>query len=321
MIERAGRAIIGVNDSWSNWQGHWVTTQFLGGTRLIDYGNSSPMSDVRTVASDGRVFISTPPCNGSARRRGYSVWAPVGVNINTPIDQPADITVQEWEMEDDLGDSHAYSLKQGGRLPFKSTATRTAGKIFPRAGATVTIDAYLGDAAQPVRVMLCNSAGAEVFGVQGSGSSVRLSYNVPTQGWYYVKVRNANTTNIGQKLWVKAAYYAPATIDARATASWVPSSSRMADEDFTAQTKVEFELGIQPNPAHGQTQWKLTGIEGAKVNYRVLDVSGRQVLSGKVQPMDGSATATLKLNNLQAGIYQLEVQAENGAKRQPFVVE
>jgi alpha-amylase len=84
ILERGGKAIIGVNDNFTTWQGNWITTQFPAGTRLKDYGGSSGASDIRVVASDRRVQISTPPCNGTARRRGISVWAPEGLyNIDT----------------------------------------------------------------------------------------------------------------------------------------------------------------------------------------------------------------------------------------------
>jgi len=39
-------------------------------------------------------------------------------------------TIQEWEMADDLGDSHCNSLGYGGALPDNSTNQRVVGKIF-----------------------------------------------------------------------------------------------------------------------------------------------------------------------------------------------
>ena len=63
------------------------------------------------VYGGGKVDISVPPCDGSANngRRGYCIWAPDGaqttyVNIES--------ITQEWEMADDLGDSHvAFSTR------------------------------------------------------------------------------------------------------------------------------------------------------------------------------------------------------------------
>src|SRR2546429_9470883 len=90
-------------------------------------------SDIWTVGS-GRATIFVPPCNGTNVRRGYCVWGPAGVNGG--FSPPNRSTTQEWEMADDLGDSHSNSLGPGGALPANSTAMRTVGKIFAATGKT-----------------------------------------------------------------------------------------------------------------------------------------------------------------------------------------
>ena len=109
IIERGGKALIGVNDNWTDWQTDWVDSDFPPGTVLKDYGNSN--SNTTVVQGDQRVQISTPPCDGSATRRGYSVWAPVGFDNSTYDPSRNTLTTQEWEMANDLGDSHCQSLQ------------------------------------------------------------------------------------------------------------------------------------------------------------------------------------------------------------------
>ena len=79
IIERSSKAIIGINDNYTDWQETYVDSDFAPGTVLKDYSGANG-SYTYTVPADQRVRIDTPPCNGSALlgRRGYSVWAPVG---------------------------------------------------------------------------------------------------------------------------------------------------------------------------------------------------------------------------------------------------
>ena len=138
VIERSTKALIGVNDNFSTWQNSTVSCDFAPGTVLKDYSGANGTATV-TVSGSQTVAINTPPCNGTATggRRGYSVWAPT--NAVTNYAKVGRATTQEWELADDLGDSDARSLQQGGQLPAGSTAYRTAGRIYvppTRASAT-----------------------------------------------------------------------------------------------------------------------------------------------------------------------------------------
>ena len=135
VIERSTKALIGINDSYSNWQSNDVRTDFAVGTQLKDYSGANGTA-VHTVyrGGDGNVYVNvnTPPCDGSALlgRRGYSVWAPVGQDNAAYTPARAAGTTQEWEMADDLGDLNCGGLGQGGALPSNSTNTRLVGKIY-----------------------------------------------------------------------------------------------------------------------------------------------------------------------------------------------
>lgn len=151
VIERSARAIIGITDSWTVWQTQAVSTDFAPGTVLKDHSGAT--SETVTVGSDRKVTIKVPPCDGSAPlgRRCYAVWGPV----NPPGYAPAPRnTTQEWEMSDDLGDSHPLSLQQGGKLPANSIETRTTGNIFVQSGSPVTYTVYLADKLNSVTLEL-----------------------------------------------------------------------------------------------------------------------------------------------------------------------
>jgi len=154
VIERSARAIIGITDSWTNWQTQMVTTDFPSGTVLKDHSGAT----IETVTvSGGTVTIKVPPCDGSAigGRRCYAVWGPVDPPGFKMTPRP---TTQEWELNDDLGDSHPLSLQQGGKLPANSIETRTAGRIFVSASSPVTYQVFLSDVQNSVTLELYRDA-------------------------------------------------------------------------------------------------------------------------------------------------------------------
>ena len=214
IIERSTKAIIGINDSYNNWQENYVDSDFAPGTVLKDYSGANG-TYTYTVPADKRVRINTPPCNGSALlgRRGYSVWAPVGQDNSAYIPARPPETTQEWEMADDLGDLNCGSLGQGGALPSNSTNTRLAGKIFVQAGQPVTYNLY------PETGGNTRSLTAGVYDLRGqllsstSGTTVASgSYMPTTTGWLALKARNTTATTAGQRAYLKVSYTAPATV-------------------------------------------------------------------------------------------------------------
>ncbi len=122
--------------------------------QLHDYSGANT-SDIWTDGT-GKATIYVPPCDGSNTRRGYCIWGPAGVTGGFNPSQRS--TIQEWEMANDLGDSHASSLQQGGALPASSTALRTVGKVFDETGKTITVNLYPTNAAQNLTVNLYNSS-------------------------------------------------------------------------------------------------------------------------------------------------------------------
>ncbi|MBI4323815.1 MAG: hypothetical protein HY674_00965 [Chloroflexi bacterium] len=96
--------------------------------RLHDYSGANS-SDIFTDSS-GRITVWVPPCSNPGRTC-YTVWAPAG--ISGGFNPPVLSTTQEWHMADDLGDSHASSLGQGGALPPARQPGASPEKSFLRA--------------------------------------------------------------------------------------------------------------------------------------------------------------------------------------------
>ncbi len=249
VMERKGQAIIGITDAYStvanNTQDQqvWVSVgdPSWNNKVLYDYSGAHGLSTT-TVQPDGRVLIKTAP-NGhtinGAYGHGYSIWAPLptGVTFATVTEMynylttyaPARnaVTTQEWEMADDLGDSHCKSLGQGGRLPDNSMNERIAGKIFSAGAKQINCTVTPETDSRNLTISLYNAQGqmvATASGITTVAAPLLLSYTPATDGWVTVKVRNTADSYAGQRCFVRAAYTAPMVVSTSSATGSIPSN-------------------------------------------------------------------------------------------------
>jgi len=204
VIERSSKALIAVNDHFTQWQNlTGVQTSWADGTVLVDYSGSNTATTI--VYGGGKADISIPPCNGTAPlgRRGYSIWAPQGVVQN--YQRPAKRITQEWEMDNDLGDKHSSSLQQGGKTPDNSLDCRLIGRIFAKSGEIIQMEAFPGTGISELHLDVLDGQCQPVASTAGIGS-LTFSWTPLVSGWYNFRIRNTNSTSIGQKSWVKVSY-------------------------------------------------------------------------------------------------------------------
>ena len=247
VIERSGKAIVAATDQWNVDQDVYVNTDFPVGTVLMDYsGGISETFTVFSTGADGcavpgnRVHIkvrgvgypdytySTTYTDHGAHYHGYAIWAPVGINLNA-YSNAAITTTQEWEMENDLGDSHCESLTQGGRTPDNSPNDRVVGKIFSKENTNVSYTVFLGNAANSLTVEFYDLAGnlLDIGGgnfatFSGTGTSISGSFTNTTTRWITIKVRNTSAATVGQKCFVRMTYTAPEVVN---TAAYPPQNT------------------------------------------------------------------------------------------------
>lgn len=313
VIERGGRAVIGINDQWTTWQNSRVQTDFAPGTVLKDYSGANGTTTA-TVGSDGKVDINTPPCNGSAAqgRRGYSVWAPEGISTNYVLTPKT--TTQEWEMADDLGDSHPQSLRQGGAVPDSSLAWRTCGRIYAAAGQPIQLLLTPTAATRPLVLSVIDPAVHATHSadsVQGTGALTR-SYTPTVGGWKTIRVRSALATAVGQPCFVKITYMAPQALLANPVG---------LPDDGAALTDATATLTAWPNPvASGEplTLAVRTAFAGP-ATVRVYDALGRLVLTQPTRLDNDLTEVVLPVGRLQPGLYVVRVPERNLTTR--LVVE
>ncbi|MBP7272608.1 MAG: T9SS type A sorting domain-containing protein [Saprospiraceae bacterium] len=238
VIERGGKAIIGATDQWNIDQDAWIDTDFALGTVLRDYsGGITTTTTVLGPESGGtgknRVNIktkavgypsytySTSYTDHGVQYHGFSIWAPDGMSINyTP--SRAVSTTQEWELDNDLGDSHCSSLRQGGRTPDNKCYWRVAGRVFAAAGTSINVQGTLGGSTS-LTVGVFNNNGLLVSSNAGTSSPISVNYAVPSTGWYSIKVRNTSCTT-GQKSFVKVTYQAPANVSTSSYPAQYPAN-------------------------------------------------------------------------------------------------
>lgn len=248
IIERIGKAVIGISDFYnvatdnSQDEQTYITTQFPIGTVLYDYSGAHGISSVTVTDNFGdltnhRLLIQTAPVGHTitgANGHGYSIWAPypgtpTSVNdlynyIATYTPQRNTQTTQEWEMADDLGDSHCLSLGYGGQIPSNSTHQRVAGKFFTDANQLITLivtPAVDGNDITAGLYDLNGNLAAGSNGVITAAAPLTINYTPTAAGWLVVKLHNTNNTSAGQRLFVKASYTAPAVVSTNATVNAV----------------------------------------------------------------------------------------------------
>ena len=295
VIERDSRAIIAINDHWNNWKSlTGVQTNWPDGTVLKDYSQANTTTSI--VYGGGKVDISIPPCDGSANngRRGYCIWAPDGIQTNY-MNSSESIT-QEWEMANDLGDSHASSLQQGGELPANSLECRVVGKVFPKANSTISVELYPLFSSLSINLLLVDSNCNVVDSISGIGNILH-DFNIADESWYTIKIRNSTPNQMGQKCWVKVNYEAPSKpyIDAiKNKCSCIPPPSVGFNE-------IMDKLDIYPNPTTGIINLSLVS-GGSSTKFEVVDLTGKVVFFGMI-----NSKLELDVSHLPKGIYYLNV--------------
>jgi alpha-amylase len=324
VIERSGRAIIAVNDTWSTWQQVTVQTDFGPNRELKDYSGANT-NNVWTNGS-GQVTIWIPPCDGSNVRRGYTVWAPVGTTGG--FAPPQNATTQEWEMAQDLGDSHNSSLRQGGALPASSNALRTVGRVFAESGKQIRVELYQTSATlRNVAIQLYNSSGSSILATQtGSTNPVVLTYTPTANGYYMIRVRNNNTSNPSQKVYVKVQYTAPRVVNVASYSKEVIADGAPEDaflDEIRGEMPEQLTLAQNfPNPFNPSTNIEFALPSAGNVKLTVINALGQTVATLINGPMSaGWHTHQFDASNLASGVYlyRLEHNGMVQSKRMTLV--
>jgi alpha-amylase len=198
ILERGARAIVAINNDGSAWHDAWISTAFPPNTQLHDYSGSRP-DDIWTN-SDGWVQIAVPPLS-------YSVWGPAGVSGGfSPTPRR---TVQQFEMDDDLGDNDPLSLGYGGKAV--PGVYRSAGAIWPAVGSRVNLNVY-SDAPQQVDLQVVIPGTPAVLQASGQstpGVAFPANFTVVREGRHLLQAKLSTAGAVPARIYVKADYRGP----------------------------------------------------------------------------------------------------------------
>ncbi len=118
-------------------------------------------------------------------------------------------TVQQFEMDDDLGDSDPAAPGYGGRaIP---ATYRKAGAICPAPGSEVRLSVY-ADEALTIDIQIVPPAGKPSFNAIGNcGPAVPLThtFHVATEGWHLLEAKLQTPGAAAARLYLKVDYLAP----------------------------------------------------------------------------------------------------------------
>jgi len=212
ILERSGRALVGLNDNGNAALSATVATDFGPNVRLHDYSGSTPGD--RTTDAAGRVSVTVPPMS-------YAVWAPAG-RAGATFNPVRRRTTQQFEMADDVGDvlNAPGALGYGGRLV--PGAFRTAGAVWAASGTLVNITLKpAGPGAHPVELRADrpdeatgakSRAAGPPFLRTGAATRARplvFGFRAPREGYYLLSARLTTPDAPPAKAFIAAEYEAP----------------------------------------------------------------------------------------------------------------
>jgi len=302
VLERSGKALIAVNDHFTNWQNVTaMQTSFADGTILKDYSGAHGNTQI-TVANGGKVDFTIPPCDGTAPegRKGYCIWAPVGQSTN--YIRPAKYTTQEWEMDDDLGDSGIASLQQGGKLPANSRTCRVVGRVFCDTATTVTINLYPSQPTLPITIEILD-ANCEILDTLSGSGNLTFSYSVGQVGWHTIRIRNGTDNQVGQKCWVKANYKAPQIVNTAVVKNKCACSSNAGINEIQGM-----EALIYPNPATDELYYEFGNKLNDNYRIQIIDLEGKILYTDSISNSKGK----IEVSAIKNGYYFFTILNSSG---------
>ncbi|MCP4629627.1 MAG: DUF1939 domain-containing protein [bacterium] len=208
VIERSGKAIIGLNDHGSDWLRVRVRTDFGPRVQLHDY--SGAVTKDAETDENGHFEIAVPPM-------GYCVWGPAGVSGGFAAASRR--TVQEFELDDDLGDSRSPALGYGGKI--QTNEYRTAGSVWAAARSIMKVRVSTDeDRSIELRIAKPGVIGEKnnIEGYYKAGQTARetplyFEFETDREGYYQLSAKIIAASQLPSRAFIEVDYEAPARTD------------------------------------------------------------------------------------------------------------
>jgi alpha-amylase len=321
------RALIGINDNGVAWQSVTIDTDFAPGTPLHDYSGANGAA-VFLVDAAGRVTVNVPPAND--QYGGYCVLAPNGFQL-TDVSSTPEWTMQEWEMANDLGDSHALSLGQGGALPGPGPDAqdwRIAGNIYLGAGNTVHILAYQSNGVHELDVeLVLEEDGSVAESNTYNANGYLFTHVAAEEGYYTIRVRNSDGDNPAQTVWLRAAYVLHTDLPELFASLGNPDNLTLVPKVRTdpdgKETISNLSVSNMPNPFLNSTTLIYNIPKPTHVRLTVYDWQGRprKILVDRFVERAGPNELEFSGTGLDSGIYTYRLETPQGTVTGRMVLE
>jgi hypothetical protein len=128
---------------------------------------------------------------------------------------------------------------------------------------------------------------------------------------------------MGRKIWPN--YYVGSTLSdevnwlknwIQGRLTWLDAQLAIYDTPILGNEQVELPSLVYPNPSKGLFTWRFTLSKSAEVNYQVLDLQGRVLISSKSLNFGtGEQIYTLDFSNLPAGSYLFQWNSTEGSSQ------
>ncbi len=98
--------------------------------------------------------------------------------------------------------------------------------------------------------------------------------------------------------------------------TWLDAQLAIYDNPILANEQVELPAMVYPNPSRGLFTWRFTLAKSSEVNYQVVDLQGRVLISSKSLNFgSGEQIYTLDFSNLPAGSYLFQWNSTEGSSQ------
>ena len=168
-----------------------------------------------------------------------------------------------------------------------------------------------------LNVAIYNATGTTLLvqttGVATAAAPLTVTYNSPSDKWLMIKVKNANATTAGQKVWVNVTYTAPASVNTRTSPGNLqpPATGNAVDrdgEETLVQNTATFT--VYPNPTDGQVYFNIEGLsDREELRLELYDLQGQRVMELHENRQGLQDSFNRNFSGLKSGLYVLQVRS------------
>jgi alpha-amylase len=178
----------------------------------------------------------------------------------------------------------------------------------------INIELYPSAATLPISLILIDKDCQEIDSIIQTGTIV-FSHLATYDGWYTLRIRNASSTQPGQKCWVKATYFAPQTVETNVVKN--KCACAVIDPNVGIYEDKMKEIVLSPNPFVDEIDVQFPNVNHGFNLIQILNLEGKVV---KVIPVEtNQESLKLDLADLSKGSYMVRFVSDVDVKSQLII--